>query len=344
MGERAPNDVPGHGDDAPGADARAGDASSLHQPVALAESFELLAPALRRDGAVLVDATLGLGGHAEHFLSRLPELRLVGIDRDADALRLAAERLAPFADRVTLVHTTYDRIADALAAAGVAEADGILADLGVSSMQLDQAERGFAYMRDADLDMRMDTSTGPTAAEVVATYPAGELTRILRAYGEERHARRIVDAIVRAREAGPIETTGELSSLVIQAYPPGSKSGHPSKRTFQALRIEVNDELGILARFLPAACESLAVGGRIVVLSYQSLEDRMVKQEFARRSRADVPVDLPVIPADSRPRFTLLTRGAQVASEEEAARNPRASSVRIRAAERVAAEPTRGPR
>lgn len=320
-----------------------GSPEELHTPVALDETFALLSPALQRPGAVLVDATLGLGGHTEYFLDQLPGLRVVGIDRDADALRLAKRRLERFADRVTYVHATFDAIGEALAEAGATVADGVLADLGVSSMQIDQAARGFAYMQDAALDMRMDPTQGPTAADVIADASPAELVRILRTYGEERHARRIVEAIVRARADHPITSTTELADLVIAAYPPGSRSGHPAKRTFQALRIEVNDELGILERFLPAACDALAVGGRIVVLSYHSLEDRMVKAEFARRSRAEVPDGLPVIPDDMRPRFTLLTRGAQVASEVEASRNPRASSVRIRAAERVA-EPSKGPR
>ncbi|GAA2790765.1 16S rRNA (cytosine(1402)-N(4))-methyltransferase RsmH [Kribbella solani] len=306
-------------------------------PVMLERVVALLAPALARPGAVLVDATLGLGGHSEAFLRQFPDVRLIGLDRDPAALRLAGERLAPFAERITLVHAVYDELPRVLAELGVPAIDGILFDLGVSSMQLDEAERGFAYAQDAPLDMRMD-STGPvTAADIVNTYSAAELARVLFQYGEEKFARRIADRIVRERETEPFTNSARLSELVRNAIPQAARrtGGHPAKRTFQALRIEVNGELEVLRRALPAALEALALHGRIVVMSYQSLEDRITKQVFAAATKTDVPDDLPVIPAGHEPYLKLLTRGAERPTEEEVAVNPRAASARVRAAERV---------
>ncbi|MFT4219366.1 MAG: 16S rRNA (cytosine(1402)-N(4))-methyltransferase RsmH [Microbacterium sp.] len=308
----------------------------IHTPVLLERCVELLAPAVARDGAVLVDATLGMGGHAEAFLTRFPGLRLIGLDRDTDALRIARERLTPFADRVTLVHTVYDGLAPALASAGAAAADGVLFDLGVSSLQLDEAPRGFAYAKDAPLDMRMDQTAGRTAADVLAESSEGELRRVFEHYGEERLAARYARAIVRARAEALIERSGELVRIIVEATPAAvQRSGHPAKRVFQALRIEVNEELGALERAIPAALDALVVGGRMVVLSYQSLEDRLVKRAFAQASASTAPRGLPVELPEFAPRFRLLVKGAERADDDERARNPRATPVRLRAVERL---------
>ncbi|WP_054813216.1 16S rRNA (cytosine(1402)-N(4))-methyltransferase RsmH [Nocardia arizonensis] len=313
-----------------------------HVPVLLRRADELLGPALTEPGAVYVDATLGLGGHAEHFLTTYPRLRLVGLDRDTVALDLAAERLRPFEDRITLVHTRYDGIAAALEQAGldpVGSVSAILMDLGVSSMQLDETDRGFAYSVDAPLDMRMDPTSGRTAADVLNTYSHGELARVLKTYGEERFAGKIAAEIVRRRQQRPFTTSGELVELLYATIPAASRrtGGHPAKRTFQALRVEVNAELDSLRAALPAALAALRVGGRIVVMSYQSLEDRVVKQEFAPRIISRTPVDLPVELPGMGPEFRMLTRGAEKASEREIEENPRAAPVRMRAAERIQA-------
>ncbi|MFT4306407.1 MAG: 16S rRNA (cytosine(1402)-N(4))-methyltransferase RsmH [Microbacterium sp.] len=310
----------------------------IHTPVLLERCVELLTPALARDGAVFVDATLGMGGHTEALLERFPGLRVVGLDRDTSALGIARERLGTRADRVTFVHTVYDGIASALAAAGIARIDGVLFDLGVSSLQLDAAERGFAYAKDAPLDMRMDQTTGPTAADVVATYGEGDLRRIFERYGEEKLAARYARAIIAARAQEPILRSAQLVQILDAATPAAlSHAGHPAKRVFQALRIEVNGELRALEAALPAAMDALAVGGRIVVMSYQSLEDRFVKRLFAAASASTAPAALPVELPEHAPRFRLLVKGAELASDQERARNPRAAPVRLRAAERVRA-------
>ena len=310
---------------------------AAHVPVLLDRVVALVAPPLRQPGSVLVDATLGLGGHTEAVLSRCPEAHVVGVDRDVHALEAAGERLAPFAGRTTLVHAVYDEIPAVLADLGIDAVQGVLFDLGVSSMQLDVRDRGFAYAEDAPLDMRMDDTTGITAAEVLNTYPPGELARILRTYGEEKFARSIARAVVRERESEPFDRSARLVDLLRAVIPAPARrtGGHPAKRTFQALRIEVNDELGVLRRAIPAAIDAIAVGGRVVVMSYHSLEDRMVKQQFAARSRTTVPDDVPVVPEQYLPELRLLTRGAEKASPEEVAENPRAASVRLRAVERV---------
>jgi 16S rRNA (cytosine1402-N4)-methyltransferase len=315
-----------------------------HVPVLLDRVVALLQPALGHDGAVLVDATLGLGGHSEAVLTRCELARVVGIDRDPEALRLAGERLASFGDRFTGVHATYDRIPEVLAELGLVRADGVLFDLGVSSMQLDVADRGFAYREDAPLDMRMDQTSGPTAADVLNTYPRDELTRVLREYGEERFAPRIAAAVVRERDREPFSTSARLVELLYDQIPAPARrtGGHPAKRTFQALRMEVNDELGVLGRAIPAAIDALAVGGRVVVESYHSLEDRLVKRAFAAVTTVDVPPDLPVVPEDRQPALRLVTRGAERADDHEIAQNPRAASVRLRAVERVRPGTTTG--
>jgi 16S rRNA (cytosine1402-N4)-methyltransferase len=325
-----------------------GQANFGHVPVLLERCVELLTPALTRhhsDGsnAVLVDATTGAGGHAERFLAELPGLRLIGLDRDPSALHIAQTRLARFADRITLVHSRYDGLAEALAESGHGteeSVDGVLFDLGVSSMQLDRAERGFAYAQDAPLDMRMDPTSPLTAAEILNTYDAAALADILHRYGEERFARRIAARIVRQRASSPFTTTAELVALLYQAIPAPARrtGGHPAKRTFQALRIAVNDELTSLRSAIPAAMGALAVGGRIVVLAYQSLEDRIVKRAFADAVASRTPEGLPMELPGHEPRFRSLTRGAERADESEIERNPRSTAVRLRALQRVQRE------
>jgi 16S rRNA (cytosine1402-N4)-methyltransferase len=311
--------------------------SAPHVPVLLDRVVSLLAPALAEPGSVMIDATLGLGGHTEAVLTRLPEARVIGIDRDVHALDRSRERLAPFGDRVTFVHAVYDEIADVLAGQGLDHVDAVLFDLGVSSMQLDVRERGFAYAEDAPLDMRMDDTAGRTAADVLNTYPVEELTRILRDYGEERFARRIAEAVVRERAREPFTRSARLVELLYATIPAPARrtGGHPAKRTFQALRIEVNDELSVLHRALPAAVAAIGVGGRVVVMSYHSLEDRMTKQVFAAGTTSDLPPDLPFVPEGHEPPLRLVTRGSEKASPAEVAENPRAASVRLRAVERV---------
>jgi 16S rRNA (cytosine1402-N4)-methyltransferase len=318
-------------------DDPAGGASHGHVPVLLERCLELLAPALTEPGAVVVDATLGLGGHSAALLERFADLRLVGLDRDPQALARAEERLAPYADRTTLVHAVYDELPAVLADLGLGRVQGVLFDLGVSSLQLDDRARGFSYAHDAALDMRMDTTGGMTAAEVVNTYAADQLARVLREYGEERFARRIADAVVRERAREPFSGSARLAELVRASIPAATRrtGGHPAKRTFQALRIEVNGELASLQRALPAAVAAVAVGGRIVVLSYQSLEDRLVKRALVAGATTTAPPGLPVVPPEHQATLRLLTRGAEVPSAEEVAANPRAASARLRAAERL---------
>ena len=311
--------------------------SPSHVPVLLDRVVALVAPPLQQPGSVMVDATLGLGGHTEAVLTRCPEARVIGVDRDVHALERSRERLAPFGDRVTFAHAVYDEIPDVIADLGLDHVDGVLFDLGVSSMQLDVRERGFAYAEDAPLDMRMDDTTGLTAADVLNTDPVEELTRFLKQYGEERFARRIAESVVREREREPFTRSARLVDLIRDAIPAPARrtGGHPAKRTFQALRIEVNDELSVLRRAIPAAMGSIGVGGRVVVMSYHSLEDRLVKQAFTEKTRSDLPPDLPFVPEGHEPELRLVTRGADKASAEEIAENPRAASVRLRAVERV---------
>lgn len=307
----------------------------LHTPVLLERCVELFAPSVSGAEAVYVDATLGLGGHAEAMLTRFPKLKLIGIDRDSNALELAGKRLGRFADRIELVHAKHEDIGQVIDGQGLDKVDAILFDLGVSSMQLDQRARGFSYNADAPLDMRMNQDDELTAATVVNTYAPGELVRVLREYGEEKNAKRIVGELVRRREIMPLATTGELVEIIDVAIPAPARrrGGNPSKRTFQALRIEVNQELVELDNALQAGIDHLRIGGRMIVLSYHSLEDRIVKRRFAAGSTADVPYGLPVIPDDSRPYLRLLTRGSEVASREEIGVNRRATSVKLRAVE-----------
>jgi 16S rRNA (cytosine1402-N4)-methyltransferase len=290
---------------------------------------------------VLVDSTLGMGGHTEAVLQAFGQVRVIGLDRDPQALELAGRRLAGFGERFTGVHAVYDQIGDVVHRLGLDSVQGVLMDLGVSSLQLDEADRGFSYAQDAPLDMRMDRTTGPTAADILNTYDERELARILREYGEERFAGRIARNIVAARERAPLARTGELVQLLRASIPAATRKtgGHPGKRTFQALRIEVNGELDALERALPESIEVLAVGGRIVVEAYHSLEDRLVKRAFAAGATSSAPLGLPVEPETHRPYLRLVTRGAEEASESERATNPRSQSVRLRAAERLRPTP-----
>jgi 16S rRNA (cytosine1402-N4)-methyltransferase len=316
-----------------------------HTPVMLAEVVSLLAPALEPSAGntstagppILVDGTLGLAGHAEALLTACPQAHLIGLDRDPQALALAAERLEPFAGRTTLVEAVYDELPDVLADLGHPRVQGVLLDLGLSSLQIDEPERGFAYAVDAPLDMRMDGKQELTAAEILNTYSARDLARVLRTYGEERFADRIAKRVVAEREREPFSTSARLVEVLREAIPMATRKtgGHPAKRTFQALRIEVNAELEALESVLPSAIAALALGGRIAVLAYHSLEDRLVKQILSVRSHDSAPRNLPVVPAGYGPELRLLTRGAQRPSEEEAAANPRAASARLRAAMRI---------
>lgn len=308
-----------------------------HIPVMRDRIVELLAPALTAPGAVYVDCTLGLGGHAAAILAAAPHARLVGIDRDADALAVARERLAGFGDRVELFQAVYDELSEVLAEVGTPTVQAILADLGLSSLQIDARERGFAYAVDAPLDMRMTQTEGPTAADVVNTYDAAALARVLRLHGEERFADRIARRIVAARASEPFTTSARLVQVLTDAIPAAARKtgGHPAKRTFQALRIEVNRELEALEGLLPAALDALAPGGRFAVLAYHSLEDRAVKNAFRDATTDRAPRDLPVVPAQYRAGFRLLTRGAERPDPDEERENPRAASARLRAVERL---------
>ena len=311
--------------------------NELHVPVLLERTLELLGAAIEQPGAVLVDCTLGLGGHAEAFLTQFPQLTLIGIDRDASAIALAAKRLEKFGERAKFSHATYDEIQEVLAEHGFDSADAVLLDLGVSSMQLDEAERGFAYSFDAPLDMRMDSSESLTAAQVLNSYSEQELARIFKEFGEERYAKQIASSIVEKRKAQSFSNSAELAKLIVAIVPfiPGKSKGHPAKRVFQALRIEVNSELDVLRNAMPAAIASLALGGRILILSYQSLEDRIVKQALSAASTSSAPLDMPIELPEQAPLLRLLVKGAEQASEKEVLQNPRAASVRLRAAEKI---------
>jgi 16S rRNA (cytosine1402-N4)-methyltransferase len=316
-----------------------------HVPVMAGRIAALLLPALAGPTPggrppVLIDATLGRAGHARAFLDAVPGLLLIGIDADAAAIEAGRALAERYPGRVTLAHAFYDRIAEIAASAGHRRVQGVLFDLGVSSPQLDDAARGFSYAQDAPLDMRMDQGAGLTAERVVNEYPVPELARVLLEYGEEKFARRIAELIVRERAREPITSTLRLSGIVKDAIPAPARrtGGNPAKRTFQALRIEVNDELGALRRALPAALDLLAPGGRFAALAYHSLEDRLVKRELAERTADKTPPGVPLRAGDvlaGTPRFRLLTRGAERPDEQELAVNPRSASARLRAAERL---------
>ena len=309
----------------------------LHTPVALEYAIEMLGPALQGAAPVMVDGTLGLGGHTEAFLERFENLTVIGIDRDERALELAATRLARFGTRFKSAQAIYSEILEVLADYGVESADAILLDLGVSSMQLDEADRGFAYSFDAPLDMRMNQNAGITAAEVLNEYSETDLARIFKEYGEERHAKQIAKAIVERRKSESFSNSSDLAALVNKIVPfiPGKSTGHPAKRVFQALRIEVNGELSILEDTIPAAIEALSLGGRILVMSYHSLEDSIVKNALQFAATSQTPIEMPIELPEHAPVIRMLTKGTAVASEAEKVTNPRAASVRMRAAEKI---------
>ena len=311
--------------------------NELHTPVALEYALEMLGPALTGDSAVMVDGTLGLGGHTEAFLDKFENLTVIGIDRDEKALELASSRLARFGNRVRFANAVYSEILEVIEAEGFDAVDAILLDLGVSSMQLDEADRGFAYSFDAPLDMRMNQSAGITAAEVLNTYSENDLARIFKTFGEERYAKQIASEIVARRKADVFASSADLAALVskIVPYIPGKTSGHPAKRVFQALRIEVNGELEILEETIPAAIEALRVGGRILVMSYHSLEDGIVKGALVRAATSLTPIEMPIELPEHAPIIRMLTKGTAVASDAEKLANPRAASVRMRAAEKI---------
>lgn len=323
----------GHPDD----DRHPGDVGAGHVPVMVGPVLGLFEPAVAHRDAVLVDATVGRAGHAGALLDAHPGLSLIAVDADATAVARSRALLARHADRVRVTQARYDRIREVVVATGRRRVQGVLFDLGVSSPQIDEPGRGFSYAVDAPLDMRMDVSSPVTAADVVNGYSAHDLSRVLRGYGEERFARRIADAVVRERSRAPVTTTGRLAEIVQASIPAAARrrGGHPAKRTFQALRIEVNGELAALERALPAAVDLLSVGGRVVVLAYHSLEDRIVKRAFAARSAGSTPVGLPVELPNSGPELRMLTRGALRPTGDEVARNPRSASARLRAAERL---------
>ncbi len=292
---------------------------------------------IRPDG-IYLDGTLGLGGHSYEIASRLTTGRLIGIDRDETAIRRAGERLAPFGERVTLVHGNFSEAAEVLDRLGIEAVDGMLFDLGVSSPQLDETQRGFSYMGDAPLDMRMDASAGLTAYEIVNTWPEERLNRILWDYGEERYARRITRAILEAREKEPIETTLELVGLIRGAMPAAAlrEKQHPAKRSFQAIRIAVNDELGEVERMMATAPDRLRAGGRLCVISFHSLEDRIVKNGIAARENGcTCPREAPICTCGFVRTLKSVTRKPILPSEEEIEANPRSRSAKLRVAERV---------
>jgi 16S rRNA (cytosine1402-N4)-methyltransferase len=305
-----------------------------HVPVLLEETLGFLAPE-RRPGGLFVDVTLGLGGHAEALLRRAPEARLLGLDRDAQALELAARRLAPFGDRVRLEHAVFDRLEEVLTGLGIESVAGILADLGVSSMQLDVAERGFSFRRDGPLDMRMGIAD-MTAADLVNRSSEEELERIFREYGEERHARRIARAIARARAESPITTTGQLKSLIdrIKGWASREEKIDPATRVFQALRIEVNRELAGLEELMDQTVQMLEPDGRLVIISYHSLEDRIVKNKMRDMAKGEVDQVTGRTLSESQ-LIEVLTRKPVRPTEEEIAFNPRARSAKLRAAKRI---------
>ncbi len=318
--------------------------SKVHVPVALERCIDLLTPAIEYSLAneketIVIDATLGLGVHTRALLAKFPLLKVIGIDRDESAIAIARENIAPFGDRLIIAHTTYDQIAEILNENNVTAVAGILFDLGVSSMQLDDGERGFAYSYDAPLDMRMDQSSGITAQEVLDTYDRNSLIKILRKYGEEKFAPRIVDNIIAARLDGSLNSTKDLAEIVKTSIPAPARrtGGNPAKRTFQALRIEVNQELALLEIAIPAALEALDIKGRLVVMAYQSLEDKIVKSALAVITESKTPRGLPMDLPNSAAKYSLVMRGSEAASDEEIVVNPRAASMRLRAVERLAA-------
>ena len=311
--------------------------ADLHTPVMLERCLELLAPGLKGQNPTVLDCTLGLGGHSLALLEAIPNLRVIGIDRDPRAIELASKRLHNFQDRFSAHLAVYDELPRVFAELGISKVNGVLLDLGVSSMQLDEAQRGFSYAQDAALDMRMDQSNGQTAADILERYSEAELTAIFRKFGEERFSGPIAKRIVQERKLALIETSSQLNAIVSKVVPatPGKTSGHPAKRIYQALRIAANDELGALERCLPQAIQALAPKGRIVVMSYHSLEDGIVKQSLQSGSISSTPIDMPFELPGTEPILKILTKGVERASEIELQANPRAASARLRAAEKL---------
>ncbi|MFZ4063891.1 MAG: 16S rRNA (cytosine(1402)-N(4))-methyltransferase RsmH [Candidatus Nanopelagicaceae bacterium] len=313
---------------------------ALHIPVALDRCIALLSPAIEPcTNPVIVDATLGMGGHTKALLLKYPNLKVIGLDRDLSAIEVATSNLSDVSDRVVIVHAVYDELSTVLSNLGIKEVDGILFDLGVSSMQLDQADRGFAYSQEAPLDMRMDQSSGPSALDILNTYSYGELVRVIRNYGEEKFATKIADNVIKAREAGTLKTTKDLAEIVKSSIPAPARrtGGNPAKRTFQALRIEVNQELAVLERAIPQAISAIRIGGRLVVMSYQSLEDKIVKKAFTEVIASHSPLGLPFDLPNSAASYKLVINGSESATDAEIEINARAQSMRLRALERVAA-------
>ena len=313
---------------------------ALHTPVALDRCIALLSPAIESNAnPIIIDATLGMGGHSKALLLKYPNLKIIALDRDLSAIKVATDNLSDVIDRLEIVHSVFDELSAVLAKLGIEKVDGILFDLGVSSMQLDQADRGFAYSQEAPLDMRMDQSSGLSALDILNTYSYGDLVRVIRNFGEEKFATKIADNIIKAREAGTLSTTKDLAEIVKNSIPAPARrtGGNPAKRTFQALRIEVNQELSVLERAMPQAIEAIRVGGRLVVMAYQSLEDKIVKKAFAEVTESHSPLGLPFDLPNSAASYKLIISGSEGASEEEIAINARAQSMRLRALERVAA-------
>lgn len=311
-----------------------------HISVKRERCVEILAPSIQlHNQPIVVDATLGLGGHAEALLTRFPQLTIIGIDRDLSAIAKAKSRLAVFGDRIKISHAIFDDISNVVSAHGYSHVSGILFDLGVSSMQLDEKERGFSYSHDAPLDMRMDTTQKVSAFEIINHYEPGALVKILRTFGEEKFATRIVENIVKARAQAPLNSTMELATLVKESIPAATRrtGGNPAKRTFQALRIAVNDELGAISRALPQALNLINLGGRVVVMSFQSLEDKIVKEIFVEASTSKSPRNLPIDLPEFAAKFSLVIKASEKAGEFEQNENSRSASVRLRAIERVAA-------
>ena len=306
-----------------------------HVSVLLDECIQALN--IKPDG-IYVDGTLGGAGHSSQIAARLTTGRLIGIDRDPKALKAASERLAPYADRVTLVHSNFSQLDEVLEDLGIEGVDGILLDLGVSSPQLDEAERGFSYMADAPLDMRMNSEDSLTAHEVVNTWPREELRRILYEYGEERYAPQIAAAIDRRRAEKPIETTLELVDVIRSAMPPAAlrEKQHPAKRSFQAIRIAVNDELGAVGRVLEVAVPKLNKKGRLAIITFHSLEDRLVKNGMAANAKGcTCPPNFPVCICGNKPKVKLISKKPIVSGPEELERNPRARSAKLRVCEKL---------
>lgn len=303
----------------------------------LQRCIDLLEPGIKGQNPVVLDCTLGLGGHSESLLLQFPNLRVIGIDRDPSAIDLASKRLAAFGDRFTPALAVYDQISEVLEHNQIEKVDGVLMDLGVSSMQLDQSDRGFSYAKDSFLDMRMNQNLGTTAADLLAELSAGELTRIFRSYGEERFAPQIARKIVAERELSAVTSSEQLNRIVESVVPkaPGKTTGHPAKRVYQALRIAVNDELGALERALPQAIDALNIGARIVVMSYHSLEDGIVKEAFQSAATSKTPIGMPFELPGTSPSLRVITKGVERASEIELQQNPRSASARLRAAEKL---------